>query len=95
MLWGMSETAALTEGPCVFCGTPTRFGAHSNPSHMPGPQNPDGSFPLLKLPRVWMCDADLERYQRGEIRRGWCSACWAWGAAFELSPCGELFQPMR
>jgi len=95
MLMPMSDASAPAQGSCVFCGTMTERAGHSVKTHRLGTPNADGTIPLIPMPPVWMCENDLARYIRNEVRPGWCNACEAWGAAFTTSACGETFLPLR
>ena len=97
MLWRLRSVKAVTDtvqveqGPCVFCGTMTTYGAHTTRTHRYGQPNPDGSVPLIPMPPVWMCDRDLKRYIRNEVQFGWCNTCEEWGTAGQSSLCGQVY----
>jgi len=92
-----SLTASPKAGRCVFCGATTSFAAHSTSTHRFGEPTADGKIPLIPRPPIYMCVDCLSRYQRREVRPGWCDGCLddpnhlGWGEAGTLSPCGEFF----
>jgi hypothetical protein len=92
---GWVTTPDAEQGACVFCGSQTTFGAVASSSFVPGEPNADGTSPLIRRPRVWMCDEDLSAFKRDEVVLGWCGPCFSWGQAFTSSPCGEMYMPER
>ena len=78
------------EGACVFCGEAATFAGRARRPLVParGP-NPDGTFPLIPRPPVWMCNDCLRSWKRHEAVLGWCGDRWPWGNAFSDSPCRE------
>lgn len=104
ILDGMTETSSSAPpatGTCVFCGATTIFAAHSTDTHRYGEPDAEGKIPLIPRPAIWMCADDIRRYQRREIRPGWCDGCLddpshlGWGEAGTMSPCGEYFELLR
>ncbi len=86
-----TSPAPPAQGACVFCGSATTNAARSASPLGYGEPNPAGTIPLIPMPPVWICNADVSRFQRHEITLGWCDGCQSWGSAFDLSPCGEKF----
>lgn len=90
----MTDTsAAATEGECVYCAASTTRAAAATRPFVRGEPNPDGTIPLVPRPRVWLCADCMGRHARREVLLGWCGKCFAWGAAYEDSPCGWPYEP--
>lgn len=85
--------AVAAEGRCAFCGDDTTFAAAATRSSVYGEPNPGGMIPIIPRPRVWLCGECIGRYNRREVLLGWCGSCFAWGAAFDDSPCGRSYEP--
>lgn len=85
--------ATATEGKCVYCGETTTFAGASTRPFVYGEPNPDGTIPLISRPRVWLCNGCIGRHMRHEVLLGWCGECFAWGPAFDDSPCGRTYEP--
>jgi hypothetical protein len=80
--------------PCTFCPKLATNAYPASVSQLPGKPRPDGMSELVRTPPVWLCGDCTPRYQREEVRLGWCGECVSWGNAYSVSPCDELYMPV-
>lgn len=92
----VTETNAseLPQARCTFCPNLTTNHFPASVAQLPGKPKPDGTAELVRTPPVWLCGECTPRYHQGAVNLGWCGECTAWGSAYSVSPCGDLYMPL-